>query len=326
LELHNETGYQSKPINVAKAVLYSLMPRGSLVKVPDSLWQSYIYASLLAGSALRGCKVLIYAPSLASAPSNAGPTMARAHGLFSALVYFANEMEGDIRAEGGLFKIGLYAPRSAVGDLRGRILQARSLETPWLREVYPANPAIQAVLDSLDYILDAAGYESDYLVASDTTERPKLHLKANFFITDEAWQALIRPREWGPLMHEYVEYMARMTGPADQRPDVREMPQSTQAAVIDLVRAVERNLPADQRERVFAYLTVGSANMDYRSMVMDGEVMVTVSGWDALPGLLDFIMLVGLCEWIDTQEELDALLPPPGGMTRKIANLMKLAL
>src|SRR5262245_1993433 len=78
LELHNETGYATKQINVEKAILYSLMSPGSLIKIPDSLWQSWLYASLLAGSALRGCKVLIIAPSLASAPSAAPPTMARA--------------------------------------------------------------------------------------------------------------------------------------------------------------------------------------------------------------------------------------------------------
>jgi hypothetical protein len=66
--------------------------------------------------------------------------------------------------------------------------------------------------------------------------------------------------------------------------------------------------------------------MDYRSMVMDGEVMVTVTGWQALAGVLDFTLLNGLCEWVDDLDRLDELLPPPSGMTRKVANLMKLAL
>lgn len=37
-------------------------------------------------------------------------------------------------------------------------------------------------------------------------------------------------------------------------------------------------------------------------------------------------LLLGLCEWIDSQEALDALLPPPSGATRKMANLIKLML
>ncbi len=328
LELHNETGYTAKEINIIKAVLYSLMPAGSLLKIPDSLWQSYVYASLLAGSALRGCKVLVYAPSLASAPSSAGPTMARAHGLFSALVYLRSQLAAQFAAAGGVLGVGLYAPRSGVGDLRGRVTQAREVreKAPWLGELYPGNPATQAVLHSLETILDEAGYEKEYLVESDSTQSPKLHLKANFFISGEAWERLYALPEWGPLIREYLLYLARQAGPADERLDVREVPATLTAAAKNLIGAMVASTSEQERERWIAYLTVGSANMDYRSMVMDGEVMVTVSGWNSITGLIDFLLLIGLSEWIDDQEQLDGLLPPPGGTTRKIANLMKLAL
>ena len=36
-------------------------------------------------------------------------------------------------------------------------------------------------------------------------------------------------------------------------------------------------------------LRVGSVNMDYRSMVMDGEVMVLLSKWQSLTGMIDFL-------------------------------------
>jgi hypothetical protein len=97
---------------VEKAILYSLMPAGSLIKVPDSLWQSWLYGSLLAGSALRGCRVLIIAPSLESAPSSAPPTMARAHGLLSALLVFQNGLQGELDRAHGVLRVGLYAPKS----------------------------------------------------------------------------------------------------------------------------------------------------------------------------------------------------------------------
>jgi hypothetical protein len=93
-----------------------------------------------------------------------------------------------------------------------------------------------------------------------------------------------------------------------------------------LVRGLLNDNPAAWREQWLGYLTVGSVNMDYRSMVMDGEVMITVSGWGAVVGLMDFVLLVGLCKWIEDQAGLDALLPPPSGTTRKMANLMKLML
>ncbi len=326
LELHNETGFQAKQIDVAKAVIYSLMPSGSVLKIPDSLWQSYVYASLLVGSALRGCKVLIFAPALASAPSSAAPTMARAHGLFSALVYWRNELADEFLAEGGLLKIGLYAPRSGVGDLRGRIIQARETRVAALADLYPGNPVVQAVLDSMEYILDEVGYETEYLIAADTTERPKLHLKANFVISGEAWDALYDRPEWGPVVREYLKYVARETGRVESRVDAREAPQALQEAFAEMIRGMLDDHPAARQEQWLAYLTVGSVNMDYRSMVMDGEVMITVSGWGAAVGLMDFMLLVGLCEWIEDQAGLDALLPPPSGATRRMANLMKLML
>jgi len=60
--------------------------------------------------------------------------------------------------------------------------------------------------------------------------------------------------------------------------------------------------------------------------VMDGEVMTLITHWQALYSFIDFIMLYGLCEWIDTPTELDLHLPPPGGMIRSVAGLIRLAL
>ncbi len=75
-----------------------------------------------------------------------------------------------------------------------------------------------------------------------------------------------------------------------------------------------------------AYMTVGSTNMNYRSMIMDGEVQILVTQWQTLMGLMDFTIIEGLTEWIETQERLDELLPPPSGMTKWMANLLRLAL
>ncbi|MGW8283149.1 MAG: hypothetical protein ACWGON_07605, partial [Gemmatimonadota bacterium] len=190
LQLHNLTGFAFKPIDVEKAILYSLMPSGSLLKVPDSLWLNYVYASLLTGSALRGCEVLIMAPSLNSAPSAASVTMARAQGLLAALIVMSNGLNDQIDAEDGLLKIGLYAPKVGVGDLRGRIQQARDLSVPWLRRIYPPNPAITSAVDSALATFDDLDYSVDYLVGSEPGESPKLHMKANYLITGGVWDKL----------------------------------------------------------------------------------------------------------------------------------------
>jgi hypothetical protein len=327
IQLHNETGFAPKKITVEKAILYSLMPPGSLLKIPDSLWMSYLYASLLSGSALRGCKVLIVAPSLKSAPSAAAPTMARVHGLFSALIFFQNQLSSEIKAQEGLLKTGLYTPKVGVGDLAGRIRQARELQEHWLEEIYPKNPAISAVVDSVEQILRNGNYQGTYLVAGDSLGTPKLHMKANLFITESAWYTLISAPEMGPLMREYLVYLARQTGgPAEERQSALDTPPALKQAVYQLAAAMEQELALKEVQSAFAYFTIGSTNMDYRSMVMDGEVQITVCGWSALSGVMDFLLLGGLCEWVDTQQDLDRLLPPPGSMTRRIANLIRLLL
>ncbi len=43
-------------------------------------------------------------------------------------------------------------------------------------------------------------------------------------------------------------------------------------------------------------------------------------------GLTDFYIIEGLTEWIDDLDRLDELLPPPSGMTRWMATLLRLAL
>jgi hypothetical protein len=334
LQLHNETGFHDKPINVSKAVLYSLMPAGSVLKVPDSLWQSYLYASLLAGSAQRGCRVLVIAPTRDSAPSDAAPTLARAHGLLGRLLVFDEVMDERLAAQGGLLKVGLYAPRQGVGDIVGRFDQARGISVPWERRLYPGNPRAQAALTNVKAQLDSLGYEVTYLAgrpgeAPETPQAPKIHLKANFFASGTTWEKLSTRPELAAIVRAYVAYLAdQATEIADgsHAPDVRDYPEKLTAGWLALARGLVDDLTPGEAESVVSYFTVGSTNMDYRSMVMDGEVQVLVAGWQAISGYLDFILLPGLCVWPETTAELDELLPPPGGMTRGMAGLMKLSL
>ncbi|HEX9166186.1 MAG TPA: hypothetical protein VF862_09765 [Gemmatimonadales bacterium] len=326
LQLHNQTGYAAKPINVEKAILYSLMPPGSVLKIPDSLWQNYLFASLLTGSALRGCKVLIIAPSLASAPSAAAPTMARAHGLMSSLLVWRREFAGPIEARGGLLRVGLYAPKVGVGDLAGRIRQGWMNRPAWLDGVTESNPAVAAVIDSLSQILDAAGYQGTYLVGADSLQRPKLHLKANALTFIPPQGRFASHPGWARVVREYVLYLAAQGAPPEQRRPARESPAALTAAVLDLIRGISAGIPPEDADRWISYFTIGSANMDYRSLSLDGEVQVTMTHWNTLAGLVDFTIIEGLSEWPETQAELDRLLPPPSGFARSMANLIRLLL
>ena len=328
IQLHSETGFHDKPINVSKAMLYSMMPAGSVLEVPDSLWQSYVYASLLAGSAQRGCKVLVIAPTKASAPSGAAPTLARAHGLLGCLIVFSAEMDERLAVRGGLLKVGLYAPRQGVGDIESRFTQALENNPDWGHRISPANPAVEEVVANVGAQLDSLGYEVKYL-ANAQEEAPKIHLKANFFASGAAWKALATRPELAAIVRAHVEYLANQSADAEStgpRPDVRNYPEKLGAGWTALLENMLADLSQGEREELIYYFTVGSTNMDYRSMVMDGEVQVQVGSWQALHGYMDFILLPGLCDWLETTDELDALLPPPSGMTRGIAGLMTLTL
>ena len=92
------------------------------------------------------------------------------------------------------------------------------------------------------------------------------------------------------------------------------------------LHAVVRDVDPERRQYALAYMTVGSTNMNYRSMIMDGEVQILVTQWQTLMGLTDFYILEGLTEWIDDLDRLDELLPPPSGMAKWMANLLRLAL
>jgi hypothetical protein len=327
MQLHNETGFNDKPINVSKAVHYTLMPRGSVLKVPDSLWQSYVYASMLAGSALRGCKALVIAPALESAPSSSGQTMARAHDLMARLVVFQSEMSEQLASAGGLLKVGLYAPRVGVGDLAGRLQQGMSVHLDWSNQIYGFNPLVDTAINDVAAHLDSIGYRAAYLSAGgDSLAKPKLHLKANFFASPTGWYRLVGRPEWAAVLREYILYIAKQSTGKQDRPDVRKAPPELIAALERLLKNFHDDLSPGERERLIHYFTIGSTNMDYRSMVMDGEVQIILAGKQALIGIMDFLIIAGLCEWVETPEEIEELLPAPSSINRTIAGWMKLAL
>ena len=334
VELHNETGFTPKPLSVAKGVLYSLMPPGSIVKVPDSLWQSYLYASLMAGSALRGCRALVIAPSLRAAPSSGPAQMARANGLMKGIVVFGNAMDDYMAREGGILRAGLYAPKQGTGDIAGRMRQAvshdKSAKGSWKERVYHLDPAVETVALNAGTELAEMGYRPSYLVAKDSLLSPKLHMKANFFASARVWDDLMSRPEWAGLLEDYIRYLALQQGaPAQggtESRDVRAVPPELKRKLKALLSDYVAGLTPDQRKEIICYMTVGSANMDYRSQVLNGEVMVTIGGTASLEGVIDFMLIAGLCEWPATPEGVDALIPPPGRVMRRLSSFVKVAL
>lgn len=333
MELHNQTGYLDKPINVARATLYSLMPRGSVVKVPDSLWGSAIFASLLTGSAFRGVRVLFVAPSLVSAPSSGWPAMGIAHDLFARLIVLQQELGVELEAGGGLLKTGIYNPGLGVQSvaLRFDLAYRNGRRTPFLRRLFPLSPDVDTLLakqgrelrgdrpDTLLAVRDSAEQESMAVLFKASPVVPKLHLKAAFFASREAWDSLVSRPEMREVILAYLKQLSEGGG-------AREAAEALGAAGQQLWNAYREWLTPDTRERVIYYLLVGSANQDYRSMFMDGEASVLISGWSSVVSLVDFGLLVNLSVWVDDLDLLDRLLPPPSGSQRRLARWLRPAM
>lgn len=322
MELHNLTGYQDKPINIAKATLYTLMPPGSVIETPDSIWGSAFFAALLTGSALRGCRVLIIAPSLASASASGWPSMGLAHDLIARLIVVQQQLGPELVAAGGLLKTGIYNPGLGVDDALNRFTAAyyNARRTPFLRRLFPVDPAIDSMLVHYRELLRASG-------ATEPVRAPgvaaKLHLKANWFSSREAWDSLIGRPE---LEEVLAAYIAQLVGPAKDSLGARAVADALSEASRRLVESFRASQPPETRSRVMYYLTVGSANQDYRSMFMDGEAAMLLSGWSTVVSLIDFGLIANLSVWVDDLDLLDALLPPLGPFKLRVARWVRSAL
>jgi hypothetical protein len=313
MELHNLTGFGDKPINVAKATLYTLMPRGSVIKVPDSLWGSSLYAALLCGSAFRGVRVLFIAPSLASAPSAGWPQMALAHDLFARLIVLQRALRPELADVGGLIKTGIYSPEFGVQEIDRRFVAAyeNARRTPFLRRLFPTDTCVDILIPQIAGQRTAAG-------PATRAVSPKLHLKANFFATREGWDSLVSRPALCAVLIAYIKQL-HDTGTADIKSDA----ESLLLASRQLEESFRARLTKDQQQHVAYYLIVGSANQDYRSMFMDGEASILLAGWSGIIGLIDFGLIANLSIWVDDLDLLDQLLPPPTGFHRRVARWLR---
>jgi hypothetical protein len=305
--------------------------------VPDSLWLNELLGSLLVGAALRGARVLIIAPSRAAAPGKGWPPLALIHDLMSRLVAVQRELAPEFARGGGFLRVGIYDPVVGVDNLRDRVrtLRQRLTQTPFLRDLYAFDPAVYAVLDSSDAILGASGADSASRDPALPRVVPMLHFKGFLYISREAWKRLISGPAMAFGLQQYLIQRTRQLreGPAVGEDVMADAMQLTGAGIInellDSLPLEERACPRYQhcpgRRWVF-YLQIGSPNQDYRSMALDGEAAVLVSGWTSLFAVPDFLLVCGLTTWPDTQEELDRLLPPPTTRQRAFAWWVRMVL
>jgi len=329
LQVHNEPGFGRKQATIARAMLYTLAPRGSVLMVPDGLWLASSWAGMLAGAALRGCRVYIVGPALANAPSAGFPQMSRTYDVMLRLLQVQQEFKQEIQRAGGVLRIGLYNTKEDVNDIakRGRATNAGAAQYPWLRDLFPFSPEVTAVFDSAPAVLERAGYKPFVLGRDETPRLPQLHRKTQFFADSAALVRLTSRPEWREIAIQTIIQRAEQarrgtkTGLYDDT-----ISTAAHEAVLKLLDAYFASRPSADSARMTFYLTIGTQNEDPRGQLLDGEAVYVLSGMSAAAGLVDLYTLLARSTWIDTQEELDKLIPPYKTWQRRLGRFARIAL
>jgi hypothetical protein len=322
VQVHNVTGFGPKAATVMKAAQYNLMPSGSFIFAPDSLWNSTLWGSMLFGAALRGCQVAVICPSVANAPSDGVPQMSRTTELFTRLLVMSQEFGQEVAAVGGSFHAGIYDHDVPAGDHARslRLLSERLPANPFLREAFPFDEEVIASFVALADTLDARGYSARYLAEDHLERKPKLHLKVQFMATRNVIPTLASRPEWGALVKGWMLAYAKEVQTHGAVIDARAITAAGHEESRVLIEKWWNSLSLNQRQHLAAYMDIGSHNQNYRSLIMDGEVMVIVSGVSALMAYIDFARIMGLSTWVTKVEEVEKLLPKPTGIGRWMRN------
>lgn len=323
--LQNGTGYRDKQINVAKAILYTLMPPGSVIKIPDSLWNGTFWGSALIGCALRGGRVLVITPALVNAPARSFGSIIRSRELLWRFIVASRVFEDELRRRGGMLKVGLFNSALPVTNIPAKVLGVRRTlqQHAWLHDLFDFPPSVYTGLEAL-----AAQYAAVPFPVPDSTDfeyrrYPQLHMKANFIASREAWRVMAQ-EEWVDFTRQYVpRRMAQVNSRGMAVQSFGEHPEPLIDVGEDVVRRWYDGLPVAQRERVVFFTLLGSANQNDRSFTSDGEIVIALSNWPAVIPYLDLLSIIGQSRWVETTEELDALLPPRSMVLTRVAHWFK---
>ena len=315
MNLHNKTGWAQKDASIVHMALYNLMPPGSVLYIPDSIWTNFLWASQLVAAAARGCRVYTVAPAVGHAPSSAPFTMSQMQETYVRLAVIHEVLESNLEEGGGALRVGVFTRASGVGDLgaNAKEVLANYSKYPFLKEEFPFQPEFYEQLQVLADSLSRYDTRQNQILQDEVQRDATIHRKTQFFGTREALDRIAR----SPAMVDFFKAWLRQLSvpftdsvtnlPLQERPELR---------VFDDVEAVVNALPPEVRAREVTYLTVGSLNKDYRSAMLDGETVFVLSGIWSLIGWPDFFAEWGFVTWVTGPDELETYLPPYGKTQR----------
>jgi hypothetical protein len=281
------------------------MPPGSVLIMPDFVWQSPLWASMAVGGALRGTRSLIIFPSKDNQPSASAMPQSRSQECFARLIQSRLVLADQLADSGGLVQTGFYDPEMDVRDVRSRIHTAIAgmHKSQVLTELLRPQRTQEGAIAVTDSIFDSLGYVPAE-VPADSERRPQLHLKAQLYISGAAWKVLRRVEGWDDVYSVYLRERVRQLTTNNEYVDPRLLQNALYEVLgpklIDALGGRDEFRVGDDEN--ILYLSVGSQNMDYRGFYLDGEVTYVATHWTAMNGFMDFVFMLGLCDWVDDLE------------------------
>ena len=251
-------------------------------------------------------------PRLRTRPPPASRSCRRTREIWSRFIEARKILGPEIADRGGRLRVGLYTREGGVDDLQAQLAE---MHQAFERYSVPEGglPVPRGLLRGRREGRGAA--RLDRLPArrrppagGRARAAPKMHRKTQLFVTGGALAAIVSD----PRTQEVIRGQTRFI----YRQGIVFEPEELAKARIDLGRSsvryldVFRELPDPVREKAILCMTVGSLNKDARGMMTDGEVLQVTAGAWAMWAVADMWILTGSTTWIDSQEELDRLLPP----------------
>ena len=228
--------------------------------------------------------------------------------------------------DGGALRVGLFAPDATTRDAGGRRREVRAgLErAPWIRNIIPFDARALAVLDRAEAVAASSSDATD--TADDEAPRPQqLHQKTQLIARPGAIAAFVRQPGWEDALAAALMTQERRTARFAEQleyttPDIDD---GALLAANALLQGFERSIPEAERKRTSFHFSLGTQNQDPRGIMLDGEATLIVSGVPAAAGLVDLFYLMARTRWVATQQQVDALLPPPSGFMRWVGRLIR---